>query len=188
MIKFNEKTLALSKFYDKIKYFITDHDIKSTLNSSTKIFTFAELDKFDTIYDLLNLSFDYCFILMESEKNKGHWVVIMRYENKFEFFDPYGYDVKSLLKFTPKFMHKLLGNDYNEDFQDLINSIKKTDTYSYNKIKYQQQLEDVNTCGRWCMLRVSLFLVNNINNKQFKELLYTRKRELKRPLDEIVCM
>ena len=112
----------------------------------------------------------------------------MRYENKFEFFDPYGYDVKSLLKFTPKFMHKLLGNDYNEDFQDLCNSIKKTDTYSYNKIKYQQQLEDVNTCGRWCMLRVSLFLVNNINNKQFKELLYTRKRELKRPLDEIVCM
>ena len=78
---------------------------------------------------------------MEYEKNKGHWVVIMRYENKFEFFYPYGYDVKSLLKFTPKFMHKLLGNDYNEDFQDLINSIKKTDTYSYNKIKYQQQLE-----------------------------------------------
>jgi hypothetical protein len=38
------------------------------------------------------------------------------------------------------------------------------------------------------MLRVSLFLVNNINNKQFKELLFTRKRELKRPLDEIVCM
>ena len=70
MIKFNEETLAISKYYDKIKYFITDHDIKNTLNSSTKTFRFEELDKFDTIYDLLNLPFDYCF-LMESEKTRG---------------------------------------------------------------------------------------------------------------------
>ena len=116
MIKFNDKTLLKSKYYDKIKYFITDDDIKNNLSSSTKIYTFAELDKFETIYDLLNMHIDYCFILMESDKKLGHWVVIMRYEHNFEFFDSYGYDVKSLLKFTPKFMHKILGNDYNEYF------------------------------------------------------------------------
>ena len=63
MIKFNDKTLIKSKYYDKIKYFITDDDIKNNINSSTKIYTFAELDKFKTIYDLLNMNIDYCFIL-----------------------------------------------------------------------------------------------------------------------------
>ena len=188
MIKFNDKTLLKSKYYDKIKYFITDDDIKNNINSSTKIYTFAELDKFKTIYDLLNINIDYCFILMESNKNLGHWVVIMRYENNFEFFDSYGYDVKSLLKFTPKFMHKILGNDYNEDFQNLINSINKGGTYKYNKIKYQQELDNVNTCGRWCLLRIRLFLLNNINNKQFKEIMSKKQKDIRRPLDEIVCM
>ena len=69
----------------------------------------------------------------------------------------------------------------------MIKSIKKGDTFSYNKTVYQQDLIEIATCGRWCILKVSLFLTNNMNNKDFRKLMEAKQKEFKRPYDEIIC-
>ena len=81
----------------------------------------------------------------------------------------------------------MLGNNWNEDLGKMIKSIKKEHNFSYNKTAYQQDLIEIATCGRWCILKVSLFLTNNMNNKDFRKLMEAKQTEFKRPYDEIIC-
>ena len=66
---------------------------------------------------------DFVFLLTESEKNKGHWTLLMRNDDKFEYFDSYGNSPKEILKFTPAFMNKYLGNDWDKDLGKMIKSM-----------------------------------------------------------------
>jgi hypothetical protein len=75
----------------------------------------------------------------------------------FEYFDSYGVSPKSILDYIPSFKNKQLGNNYSEDLGKMIKSIKPTDTFTYNKIKFQKEEPNINTCGRWCIARLSVF-------------------------------
>jgi hypothetical protein len=85
-------------------------------------------------------------------------------------------------------MNQQLGNNWNEDLGKIIKSIKKTDKFLYNKYPFQQEMEGVNTCGRWVIIRVSTFLKESMKNKQFLSFIKKQQRKVKRPLDEVVCM
>ena len=183
---FTESSLKKSKKYNQMKYFVSNYDILNIFRDC-KIITYADMDKYKDIYELLPMTMDFCFILTESEKNSGHWTILIRHNNNFEYFDSYGNSPKSILDFTPKYMNKLLGNNWNKDLGKMIKSIKKGDTFSYNKTVYQQDLIEIATCGRWCILKVSLFLTNNMNNKDFRKLMEAKQKEFKRPYDEIIC-
>ena len=39
--------------------------------------------------------------------------------------------------------------------------------FMYNKFPLQQEIQDVNTCGRWVIIHVSTFLKESMKNKQF---------------------
>ena len=58
----------------------------------------------------------------------------------------------------------------------------------YNKFSLQQEMQDVNTCGRWVILRVATFLKESMDNKQFVSYIKAQQKKVKRPLDELVCM
>ena len=60
-------------------------------------------------------------------------------------------------------MNKKLGNNYKEDIGNMINSIKPTDKFIYNKTKFQKESPNINTCGRWVIARLSLFLSDDLN-------------------------
>jgi hypothetical protein len=100
---------------------------------------------------------DFCFILTESEKNSGHWTLLIRDDNMFEYFDSYGVSPKNILYYIPNYMNKKLGNNYKEDIGKMLNSIKPTDKFIYNKTKFQKEAANINTCGRWCIARLSFF-------------------------------
>jgi Ulp1 family protease len=131
---------------------------------------------------------DFCFILTESKYNVGHWTALIRDGSNFEYFDSYGDSPKSILDFIPKYMNKQLGNFWSADLGKIIGSIKKSDKFLYNKYPLQQELQDVNTCGRWVIIRVSTFLKESMKNKQFLSFIKKQQKKVKRPLDEVVCM
>ena len=103
-------------------YFVTNFDILAIFKHA-KIVRYADLDKFKDIYELLPNRMDFIFLLTESEKNSGHWTLIIRDDDTFEYFDSYGTSPKNILDYIPKYMNKKLGNDFQEDLGKMIRSI-----------------------------------------------------------------
>jgi hypothetical protein len=85
-------------------------------------------------------------------------------------------------------MNKQLGNNWSQDLGKIIGSIKKSDKFLYNKYPLQQEMEGVNTCGRWVIIRVATFLKESLDNKQFVSYIKAQQRKVNKPFDEVVCM
>ena len=68
----------------------------------------------------------------------------------------------------------------------MINSIKPTDKFIYNKTKFQKEQEGINTCSRWVIARLSLFLSDDLNLKEFTKLMKTKAKKLKMSLDQFI--
>jgi len=187
MKSFTNKSLTQSPYFKDIQYFITNFDLESKF-PHCKIVKYADLDIYRDIYELLPNQMDFCFILTESKHNEGHWTVLLRDGSNFEYLDSYGDSPKSILDFIPKYMNKQLGNNWSQDLGKIIKSIKPSDKFLYNKNPLQQEMQHVNTCGRWVILRVSTFLKESMKNKQFVSYIKAQQKKVKRPLDEVVCM
>ena len=183
------KDLKKSNFYEKIIKFVSNFDILNIYPNS-KIKTFAELDNYSDIYQLMPKTVDYVFLLTESEKNSGHWTLILRRGETFEYFDSYGNSPKEILGFTPKYMNKILGNDWDSDLGKMIDSIRKKNiNFSYNK-NALQNIKDfrIATCGRWCIYRLYKFLIDGDDNAAFIRHMKEQKNGTSLTYDEIICI
>ena len=85
-------------------------------------------------------------------------------------------------------MNKQLGNNWSQDLGKIIKSIKPSDKFLYNKTPLQQEMEGINTCGRWVILRVATFLKESLDNKQFVSYIRSQQRKVNKPFDEVICM
>lgn len=158
--------LGKSKYKNDINYFITNHDLDKLIHN-VKIVKFADLENYESIYALVPKKIDFVVILCETEGvNTGHWQLLLRNNNVFEFFDSYGDEPKTIIKFITKKMNQYLGNDYNKDMGHILKSIKPTDKLIINKYEFQSDTNDVNTCGRWVASRIINFMLG-MDNKQF---------------------
>ena len=119
-------------------YFVTSGDLQSIFKNC-KIIKYADLDQYSDIYQLLPNRIDFCFILTESKTNSGHWTLLIRYDNMFEYFDSYGVSIKNILDNIPNYVDQQFGNNYKEDIGKMINSIKPTDKFIYNETKFQKR-------------------------------------------------
>jgi hypothetical protein len=182
----NSNRLMNSKYKDKIAYFINNTDLNAYF-PNCKIVKFAELDNYASIYELLPNKLDFAFILVEEEKNTGHWQLLLRNQDEFSFFDSYGDKPTTILNFIPKYMNRLLGNDYDRDMGHILKSVKKGDKLIINKFPFQSNLDGVNTCGRWCIARTNLFMANGVDNAQFVKYIKREQKNTKLTLDELVC-
>ena len=180
-----KSSLKNSQYYDKIKYFITNFDILSVF-PSCKIIKYADLDKYKNIYELMPNTIDFVFLLTESEENAGHWTLLLRSDETFLYFDSYGESPQNILSFISPKMNKKLGNNFNDDLGKMLKSIKPNHKFSYNKYQFQADANDINTCGRWCILRCALFLTDDMMNDDFKKLMKYKSKQLKLALDELV--
>ena len=166
-------------------YFVTSSDLQSIFKNC-KIVKYADLENYKDIYQLMPNRMDFVFLLTESEKNSGHWTLLIRDDNVFEYYDSYGTSPKRILDYIPNYMNKKLGNDYGEDLGKMIKSIKATDMFVHNKTKFQKEAPNINTCGRWVIARLSLFLSDDLNLKEFTELMKTKAKKLKMTNDEFI--
>jgi hypothetical protein len=160
-----------------------DDDIRTYLPNA-KIIKYSELSKYGKIEDLLVNDKDFCVILYEDSPNKGHWTCISRYNNILEFFDSYGGYPDSQLGWTDKETRKEL-HQCKTYLTDLFNKSKFK--IIFNPIKYQEDGNDINTCGRHCVFRILNLIRENRDLHQYYLLMQMLKKETNETYDEIVA-
>ncbi len=69
---------------------LSDEDIRDILGPNCKTMKYAGLTEYNDLGDLLPKLKDYAIIRYEEDEHIGHWVGLLKYDNVYEFFDPYG--------------------------------------------------------------------------------------------------
>lgn len=165
MIEINKK---------KLNYLIEDplddREIRKYLPNA-KILTYDTLGKYTDIEQLLPNDRDYCIILYRQKPTFGHWVSLDKVGDNLSYFDSYGKIIDEPLNWNNYETNLSLG----QSKPYLTQLLDKTDrNVFYNPFRYQSKSNDVNTCGRWCILRC-LFALKGYNLNQF----YNQMKELK---------
>jgi len=171
-----------------LSYFISNTDFDMFIpGASSKVVKYGELDdKYVTFEQLMPLKKDYCIILIESEKNRGHWTCLLRNDNEFEYFDPYGITYTKALKWTSDSMNKFLDNT-ESDLGTLISNMNTRQLLKINNTKYQNiKFNDVATCGRWCILRIQSFMLGTNYLGDFKIFIQNQCEQYNTPSDLLV--
>lgn len=139
-----------------MEYSLTDTDILNALDKKCNIIKYSDMQYVKNIDQLIK-NYNCCIILYEERPYTGHWCVINKNKkNEIEFFDSYGmkpdeylYDLNDVerekLKAKPYLSTLLLKSPY---------------TLKYNEIPLQEKGGNINTCGRWALLRTIFYDVD----------------------------
>lgn len=131
-------------------YSLSGQDIKDLLNDEVYIYTYKDLYNFRNIDDLLG-KFRKVVVLYLNSLDYGHWTCLYEHNNTIYFFDSYGAIPDTQQKFIKKDI-----NEYNKQdlkyLLDLLYSSEKN--IEYNQYKLQKFKKGINTCGRWCVVRL----------------------------------
>ena len=131
--------------------YLSDQDILRICDHKCKVLLYSDLEKYDDIDSML-APHGAVVILYQLEQNVGHWVTVMKRGSKhIEVFDPYGMSIDQELQFSQYNLRRHNGMRVPHLTHLLDNSPY---TVVYNDTQLQQFKHHVNTCGRWCALRV----------------------------------
>jgi hypothetical protein len=163
----------------RIKEPITDKDLEryfpETNHYNDNVIKYSELINYDSIYQLLPKERSYKIILIESEKNSGHWTAIMRYKDTIEYFDSYGVSPDGELKFINIIKKKILGQDHHY-LTELLRNVSDKKVI-YNKMKFQKLKNGSATCGRWIILRLLMMRDFFYTLEDFQDFINKNKKE-----------
>ena len=129
---------------------------------------------YNDLDDLLPKLKEYAIILYEEDENIGHWLGQLKYDNLYEFFDPYGLMPDKELKRVNLKTQRTL----NEATPYLLNMLKQ-ERYIYNHIKYQDLDSLVQTCGSHIVHRVYRLLTNNMGLDEYHKFMKELKKDSK---------
>lgn len=152
-----DKRTLLNNIQHNLSYFSSNYDLISVLNCGEDIIIkYSELRNYKSLDELLPNQFDFKIILLETNRNQGHWVCIIRMYSTIELFNSYGIPIDSEWKFIPDSVERLL----KQNIRYLSNLIKKNNKFKIVSNKYKFQSKDPSvataTCGRWVILRIEL--------------------------------
>lgn len=166
---------------------ISDGDIKNYFGDiDENIIKYSELDNYKDIFELLPYNKSYKIILIETEYNFGHWCCLMRYNKTIEWFNSYGTKPKTDLGTISKLKNIIFGQDVN-DFNHLIKKLPEGWNVIYNKKRLQKLNRNVNTCGRWCILRLITLNSLNFDLEDFIKFIELNMKKTGLSSDLLVC-
>ena len=188
--------LAVEKKFEetknKLAKMISNEDFNRYFTDApVKTLKYSDLANIKDINELLPEEKDYRIILTESKMNEGHWCAIMKYtdhkgQKYIEWFDSYSGKPDSELKFIPGAVRRMLGQEENH-LTRILNTVKPPYKILYNATKYQTLRDGINTCGRWCIMRLIMFHIN-YSLEDFKDfVLDSSKMQGGKPYDILVC-
>jgi len=163
------------------KIALSNFEIDHLLKGKTYVLTYKNLPRFHNINELLE-PFKNFIMLYMWKPNYGHWVCVIKHPDRIEFFDPYGEPnipdkeldhVKSNVKI-------ITNQDYPYLTQLLYDSKYPIE---YNNYQFQQHADDINTCGRHCIVRV---LFKNLLLDQYYQLMKQLRKKSGLDYDQIV--
>ena len=125
---------------------LSNDDIRNITNNKCKVISYHDLINVNNIDELFTID-NACIILYEMKQDFGHWTTLIRHnDSQIEFFDPYGFQMDTELKIAIYDNTPFLTNLFNKSNYRLIQNTSQLQTLA----------SEVNTCGRWCALRVVL--------------------------------
>ena len=146
------------------KVSLTGEQMELITENKCRVVTYEELENCETIDDCFRDKLG-LIILYQKTNRKGHWCVLYKAgNNTLNFFDSYGFQLDSELKFSDFNLRQ-----HNGVLTPHLTALIDKSQYklTQNKVQYQKEENDVNTCGRHACVR---FRMREYNNKQYEEL------------------
>jgi len=173
---------------EEIEYSISDKDFELYLgkNVKNKILKYSQLVNYCDIKQLIPSNNDYRILLIETKYNYGHWVCVLRYGNTIEFFNSYGYSPSYDLDIINQDTNNMLGQS-----QKWLNNIFDNSpnfNIIYNKLKFQEKVNGVNTCGKHIIFRIICFKKYGFDLKQYQSLMKYLSNKYDKSYDELVAI
>ena len=166
---------------NKLNYSLTNIDIEKYLGTE-HIIKYSDLNKYQNIDQAFGDN-KFLILLIESGRNRGHWVCLLRYnDGTIEQFDSYSGKIDSELKFITSSMRRNL-HENNCILTQLLRNRKSI----WSKYRYQKLDNDVDTCGRWIILRILMFVEGGMELDHFENWFLLRKNQRQLSNDEICC-
>jgi len=138
---------------DAERFPLTGGDMLRIADGKTNIILYEDLENVNDINDVLS-PHDAVIILYQTAENFGHWVTLLKDGNTIEFYDAYGLNVDEELNLDNEFHKRIHEGKIVPHLSHLIN--QSGYKVIFNRERLQSKLSDVNTCGRYCALRVRL--------------------------------
>ena len=155
---------------DGEKFDLNENDIRRIADNKVIIIAYESLFNVNSLDELFT-PFGAFILLYQTAEFFGHWVCLLKTgERDLEFYDPYGLNVDEELNINNAFHLRMHRGVITPHLTTLIN----IDGWRvrYNKERLQKVLRDVNTCGRYCALRVRFKM---LSMKKFNRLLKDNK-------------
>lgn len=142
--------VTLKSMEGALEYPLNTQHIKNALGNKVRIITYKELQKCNTIEDVLK-PFGKTVIHYSTTDYYGHWVCVFinKKNGCIYFFDSYGLFPDDERKFVPKTYLKKVYNEVPHIIKLLAQSNR---CVRYNHHVYQHKSAE--TCGRWCIIRL----------------------------------
>jgi len=166
---------------------VTDSYIKKKLGGKCNIILYRNLHKYTNIDQLFGgtylggpTPYRCCIILFESKEGYGHWVCLFKRDNIISFFDSYvGYPDDSLPKIDKNF------RKISNQMEPILSKLMLGSNYKleYNSTPLQEKNKKISTCGRWCILRILYWF---LDEKEFNELINSYKNNVLKTSDDVV--
>ncbi len=151
-----------------------------------EIMKYSQLSSFASIVDLLPHDKTSVIILEEEEPDSGHWVAVLRYGDKIEFFNSLGGKPDNDFRYIPISVQHELGES-GRDMTRLMDDAKARGFKTvYNKKAFQKQSNSVQTCGRWCAMRIQTMKFWDMSLAEFAQFVKHEESELRMTADETV--
>ena len=160
---------------------MSDDEIKHYLPGA-KILTYKDLAHFPSMQALLPKPRDFVVLLYESSKNNGHWTAVMKYDGKYEYFDPYSGKPDAPLKWIDAATRQQLGED-----RPVLGPLLAKVGGVHNSVHYQKLKEGINDCGRHTVHRI-LAMLDGVDKDEYKALMDHLCQQLNADYDGVVTM
>jgi hypothetical protein len=124
--------------------------------------------------------------LIETKYNYGHWVCILRYGDTIEYFNSYGFAPSYDLDIINNNVNNELGQ--NEKWLNIIFDNSKQYNIIYNKLKFQEKIDGINTCGKHILFRIICLKKFDMNLQQYQNLMKYFSNKYDKSFDELVAI
>lgn len=149
---------------------LSNFDVMNLVNNEANLVLYPDIKNYKNIDSLLG-KYQACIILYLTKENYGHWCCIFKQTpHIIQFFDSYGEMVDSALDYNmDPYFKKHGGMDLPLLTRLLLDAYDKYEI-RFNNFKFQEDKKDVNTCGRFCVVRLWL---RNLNEYEFRNFMYS---------------
>lgn len=134
--------------------YLSPIDVQQIAGRAMKVMKYSDLVNYKKLEDIFERNIPGVLLLYETKLNMGHWVMLLKYKDRIEFFDSYALLPDDQLKFTTKQFKR--ENNMDVPVMTWLMLYSKF-PIEYNHFPFQKWSKNIATCGRWCGYRYKMY-------------------------------